>query len=290
MLPVILLNIKEVVQILEGLTLYSLNDGNVGSIKAPDYTSVLKFQVYATNIKTGERLKCKYALQGRLVARKGVSVDHEFVFNRIVETVKQHLAGQGLIISGELPPGVTLSRAVWRYIFTAGTRVADFANGIGIFSQPQETNFVIGVDPLERLQVAKDTFTLAVSNGKIVKFYLGEEFPQWGVVGKDEDDKVWSPCRKKITPAIVDSCIEHFTAHISQDNEILEAFAGDDMEALLDFVQLRLDGPTEVTVVEPAVEEKAEPKEPAPLTAPVIEAVTSGAVGLFKGLKKFIGQ
>lgn len=236
--PVILLNIEDTVQVLDGLVLYSLAEGNEGSRKVDDYESCMKFQVMATNTLTGDRTRQKYALHGRLTSRKKVGIDHQFVLGKIVEALEAHLKSKNMIISGDAAPSVFMTRAIWRYIFAAGTRVSNFANGIGIFSQPQETNFIIDEDPIEKLQASEGSFTLAVSNGKLVKFYLGEEFPMWAQdTSGDPEDKLWTPCKKRVTPANVDACLEHFVTYISPENSVLEVFAADKVEDLLDFAR-----------------------------------------------------
>lgn len=257
--PVILLNIAETIPVLDGLVLYALADGNENSRKVDNFECCMKFQLHATNTNTGERTKQKYALHGRLISRKGVGVDHQFVLEKITEKLKEHLAKSDRIISGDAEPGVFMTRAIWRYIFAAGARVSNFANGIGIFSQPAETNFNIGEDPIEKLHQAAGTFTLAIANEKLVKFYLGEEFPVWGAVSNDPEDKMWTPCKKKLASVNINECLEHFTTFISTENETLHVFPSDKMEDLVAFVQSRINGEA-ITEQQPQAQEEA-PKE-----------------------------
>lgn len=270
--PVILLNIAETIPVLDGLVLYALADGNENSRKIDNHESCMKFQLHATNVNNGERTKQKYALHGRLISRKGVGVDHQFVLEKITEKLKEHLASTGRIISGDAEPGVFMTRAIWRYIFAAGTRVSNFANGIGIFSQPAETNFNIGVDPVTKLLEAEGTFTLAVANEKMVKFYLGEEFPMWGAVGESPDDKMWSPCKKKVTSVNINECLEHFTKYISTENETISVFPNDKMDDLVAFVQTQMNKLNDVETSE-VVEEA---KKPGGLLRRLLPASLSG--------------
>jgi hypothetical protein len=283
--PVILLNIETPIDVLEGLKLYVLADGNDNSQKIDNYESCMKFQVVTTNTTNGDRVKKKFALHGRLTSRKGVSIDHGFVVQRIWDTLRTYLESKKLIISDNAEPGVFMTRAIWRYIFAAGTRVADFANGVGIFSQPANTNFVIGEHSLDMLENSRGSFTLAVSNGKMVKFYLGEDFPLWGMsdeVGEGgEPPRTWLPCKKKVTPAIIDACLVHFVEYINQDNDVLEVFTADKVEDMVDFIKARNPNwakSLETKPEKPFVERVPVPEEP-PVSRGLVSRLKSALMG-----------
>lgn len=246
--PVILLNIAETVNVLEGLSLYVLANGNDNSRKMENHESCFKFYVYTTNTVNGEKVKMKFALHGRLNTRKGVGIDHKFVVDRIIKTLADYLESKQLIITDNLAMGSTMIHAIWRHTFGAGTRVADFANGVGVFSQPQSVNFNIAKDDISKLDAINGTYTLAVANGEIVKLYLGEEPPVWGL-GHDSEEELWRPNRKRVTPSIVNACLEHFVQHISSVNDDLEVFPDNKFEDLKAFVLARQ------AMAKPAVEE-----------------------------------
>jgi hypothetical protein len=265
--PVILLNIAETVPVLKGLALYVLAEGNENSRRMEDYESCMKFYVTTTNVTTGERVKMKFALHGRMVARRGVGVDYAFVMEKIVSTLKEWLTAHSLKITDDAEPGLQMTRAVWRYIFGAGTRASSFANGVGIFSQPEGTNFDVAVDDLAKLQKSAGTFTLAIANQRMVKFYLGEEPPVWGnsaQAGGDKDDEMWWPCKKKVTPNIIDDCIQHFVNLICPENENLQVFAADKFSDLVEYVEeaIRQNGQVAPVSCEPQALVEEEPKSP----------------------------
>lgn len=286
--PVILLNIAETIPVLEGLVLYALADGNEGARKVDDFESCMKFYVVTTNTLTGERVKMKFALHGRLVSRKGVGIDHDFVLQSFITTLKDHLAAKSLIITGDLEPGVQVTRAIWRYVFGAGTRASNFANGVGIFSQPAETNFNIGEDDVSKLKANVGAYTLAIANSKMVKFYLGEEPPVWGTDKYPDgstDENLWWPCKKKVTPNIIDDCLDHFVKYISPENEVLQVFVADKFDDLEKFVHDQLTpkleevGHAPIRVPVEAVAEQVKPTEDASLEKPTV----------FERIRSFVG-
>ena len=59
----------------------------------------------------------------------------------------------------------------------------------------------------------------------------------WNGEAKDADDKMWTPCKKKVTACNVNECLEHFVTHISTDSKIIRVFPNDQMEELVEFVK-----------------------------------------------------
>lgn len=276
--PVILLNIAETVQVLEGLNLYAIEAGNAGAVKMEDHESCFRFYVTATNTNTGERTKERFALHGRLQSRKGVGIDHKFVVDKIVATVKDYLAKSDMKITDDLPMGPTMTQAIWRHTFGSGYRVADFANGVGVFAQPMETNFEILTGDIDNLEAMDGNFTLAVASDKVVKFYLGEEPPVWGY--KHEEKTAWRPHKKKVTPGIISACLDHFTAHADPDHSELQAFPSDRFEDLKAFV-----------LAKRAVrEDKVDEVKPVAVQPEVVEAAVPEKPGLLKRLVSTIGM
>lgn len=234
---VVQLNIEKTISVLEDLNLHVIAQGNQNSVRIQNHESCVKFYLWATRTSTGECFKLRFALHGRLQTRKGVAIDHKFVVSKIVDTVKAHLQETGCIIRDDAPMGPAMSRAIWRHVFGAGTRVAEYANGVGVFNQPPATNFNIGSDHLSVLRASEGTYTLAVATDKMVKFYLGEESPEWGVLPKDnENPDLWSPNRKRVTTQIVDACIDHFQTQVSAENAIMEVFTAEQHDELTQFV------------------------------------------------------
>jgi hypothetical protein len=234
--PVMQLNIAETVNVLEGLDLYVLAPGNSSAIRVEDHESCFKFHVTCTNTSNGERTKEKFALHGRLQSRKGVGIDHKFVVDQFEKTLKQYLADKSMIVSDDLPMGSTVVHAIYRHTFAAGSRVGSYANGVGVFSQPIETNFTISEDPIEKLEAMDGQYTLAVIGDDLIKFYLGEEPPVWGY--KHEEKDVWRPIKKRPTPSIISACLDHFTQFVCEKNKQIEVYANDRHAEL---VQLVLD-------------------------------------------------
>lgn len=231
------LNIAETVNVLEGLELYALAAGNTNSTRVEDHESCFKFYVTCTNTSNGERTKERFALHGRLQSRKGVGIDHKFVIDQFEKTLKKYLEAKSMIISDELPMGSTVVHAIYRHVFAAGSRVAEFANGVGVFSQPIETNFDIRTDSIEKLEAMEGNFTLAVVGDHMVKFYLGEEPPVWGY--KHEEEDAWRPLKKRPTPSIIAACLDHFTQYVCEENSQMEVYPNDRFVDLVHVVRGR---------------------------------------------------
>ena len=282
--PTIQLNIEETIQILEGLKLHVRAEGNTGNRQVEDFTQVFKFHVLATNPDTGERTRQRFALEGRIVPRRGVGIDHDFVVRRICEEVGKVLAKNNLIFSGDSAPGPAMMRAIWRYIFNGGMRVSNHANGIGVFAQPQRTNFKIGTDPIEKLDDMRGAFTLAVANASVVKFYLGEEFPQWSGQTGSGGEHDWTPCRKKrLTPIIVHDCMHHFMSFVGSERR-MEVFSGEDFDKLRAFVLSNIEQP------DPEKQEEQQvdwvPSEDSETTPNEHEEVVEGKPGLLARIRE----
>jgi hypothetical protein len=277
--PVILLNIAETVPVLEGLNLYAIEAGNTDAKKMDDHESCFRFYVTATNTKTGERTKERFALHGRLQSRKGVGIDHKFVVDKIVTTVKEYLAKSDMMITDDLPMGPTMTQAIWRHTFGSGYRVADFANGVGVFAQPIETNFQILDGDIEALDAMDGNFTLAVASDSLVKFYLGEEPPVWGY--KHEERTAWRPHKKKVTPGIISACLEHFVEHADPGHKELQAFPSDRFEDLKSYVLSKR--AVKEDVIDAAPEPVQVEQQPVDLSAPE-------KPGLLKRLASTIGM